>query len=57
MSPMIYRCQKECMLRKKCFILKTETEIEQPIIVLVKCIAQHGKDIRITIGGGANRPP
>ncbi len=56
MTPQIYRCQKECLLRKKCFILKAETKIEEPIIVLVKCKAQHGKDIRITIGG-KNRPP
>ena len=56
MVPQIYRCRKECSLRKKCFILKTETEIEKPISVLIKCKAHGGKDIRLTIGG-VNRPP
>lgn len=55
MKPMIYRCPQKCPRHKTCFILKTETAIKEPIVVLVKCAADNGKDIRVTIGG--ERPP
>lgn len=50
----IYRCDKYCPIRKKCFIIKSEKPIEQPITVLYKCEAQK-QDIKINIGGA--RPP
>lgn len=49
-----YRCQRPCKLHKKCFIIKTDTPVKQPIIILYKCSAAK-KDIRIVIGG--ERPP
>ena len=49
-----YRCPRQCKIHKKCFILKTETSVKQPIAVLHKCLAEK-KDIRIIIGG--ERPP
>lgn len=50
----IYRCPKECKIRKHCFILKTEKPIAYPLPVLQKCLAEK-RDIRIVIGG--ERPP
>ena len=55
MAEVIYRCQKECLIKKRCFILKSLGYIKEPIQVLYKCPAEHGKDILLTIGG--QRPP
>ena len=46
----IYRCTKQCPINKKCFILKVKTPLEEPIEILLKCAARHGKDISIVIG-------
>lgn len=51
----IYRCNRPCPIGKKCFILKTLQAIPLQVTVLVKCPAEHGKDVSIRIGG--NRPP
>ena len=56
MGPVIYKCPLVCPLRKRCFILKTVSEIEEPLEVLVKCAAQKGEDVEIAIGGD-ERPP
>ena len=45
----IYRCTKPCKINKRCFILKTELPLRQPIAVLHKCQAEK-KDIRLIIG-------
>ena len=55
MPEVIYRCQRKCPLKKRCFILKSSGPIKEPIPVLQKCPAEHGKDILLTIGG--ERPP
>lgn len=56
MNPVIYRCPLTCPFRKKCFIIKTVTEIEKPLAVLIKCAAKNNMDVRVTIGGN-KRPP
>lgn len=56
MDPVIYRCTVRCPLHKSCFILKTTEVIKQPVEVLVKCTAQKGEDVKVTIGGD-ERPP
>lgn len=50
----IYRCTKECPIRKHCFIIKTAMPLASPIVALVKCPAVR-KDIRVIIG--SSRPP
>lgn len=50
----IYRCTKDCSIRKHCFIIKTAMPLSNPIAVLVKCPAVK-KDIQVIIG--PNRPP
>jgi hypothetical protein len=55
MLEVIYRCQKKCPINKQCFVLKSLGPIKEPIRVLQKCPAEHGKDILLTIGG--ERPP
>lgn len=54
MQQIIYRCTKNCPYRKKCFILKVQEQIKEPIKVLQKCPVEK-KDILISIGG--ERPP
>ena len=49
----VYRCNNDCPINKKCFILKTRGPINESITVLVKCVA-HKKDIPVVIGG---KPP
>lgn len=51
----IYRCHQQCPIHKNCFVLKTETPIKEPVVVLYKCVKEK-KDIRIIIGG-QDRPP
>ena len=55
MNGYIYKCPKQCPIRKNCFILKTEKPLPERIIVYVKCLANKKQDIRIEIGGP--RPP
>ncbi len=55
MQKVIYRCQKNCLLGKRCFVLKSLGHIKEPIRVLQKCPAERGKDILLTIG--SERPP
>lgn len=45
-----YYCPTECPINKHCFILKTESELHESVVVLKKCIAEKGNDIRIKIG-------
>lgn len=49
----IYRCTLKCPINKKCFILKTKTQLPITFAVLVKCPAAK-KDIEITIGDDEN---
>ncbi len=55
MMEVIYRCQRKCPIKKKCFILKSPGHIKETVQVLQKCPAEQGKDILLTIGG--DRPP
>lgn len=50
-QPVIYNCPERCPIRKRCFIIKVEEALKEPLIVLKKCEAQKGKDIRVEIGG------
>jgi hypothetical protein len=49
MNSIIYRCPKKCPVNKKCFLLKVSKPINQPIEILQKCPAMHGKDICIIL--------
>lgn len=55
----IYNCPRQCPIRKHCFIIKTEQELERPISVLKKCEAEKGRDIKVVIGAARSRdkPP
>jgi len=59
MEGFIYNCPVRCPIRKHCFIVKTEQELKEPLIILKKCDAEKGKDIRVSIGGEQSRvrPP
>lgn len=59
MEGFIYNCPMLCPIRKHCFIVKTESELTEPLIILKKCDAEKGKDIRVRIGGTRKRerPP
>ncbi len=46
----IYYCTAKCPIRKKCFVIKTEQMLSAPLIVLKKCEARKGQDIRIIVG-------
>lgn len=54
-QPIIYNCPERCPIKKRCFIIKLEYPLKEQVIVLKKCDAKKGKDIRVTIGG--ERPP
>lgn len=53
-NEIIYRCNKECPINKKCFIIKLTQPLKEKVSVLHKCQA-FKKDITIEIGG--TRPP
>ena len=59
MDGFIYNCPIRCPIKKHCFVIKTEHELEEPLSVLYKCTAEKGKDICIEIGGNKKheRPP
>lgn len=59
MEGFLYYCPTKCPIKKHCFVLKTESELHEPIVVLKKCTAENGKDIRIKIGeeGNGEHPP
>ena len=54
MQEIVYRCTQKCPIKKKCFILKVQEQIKEPVKVLLKCPVVK-KDILISIGG--ERPP
>jgi len=49
----IYRCSKECPINKKCFVIKVEEIITQPLKIKQKCRA-YKKDIVIKIDDKSN---
>lgn len=51
LQPVIYYCPNKCPIKKRCFIIKVEKALKEPIFVLKKCDAIKGKDIRVKIGG------
>ncbi len=50
-QPVIYNCPEQCPIKKHCFIIKVEYPLKERVVVLKKCDAQKGKDIRVAIGG------
>ncbi len=53
----IYTCPVLCPINKHCFVIKLMIELKEPLTVLKKCEAKHGKDIAIVIGDHPERPP
>lgn len=45
----IHRCTRECPWNKKCFVCKTEKEVEEDVVVLHKCVITK-EDIPIHLG-------
>lgn len=45
----VYRCDKPCPIGKNCFVIKLAEALEKPLVVLQKCPAKKGEDIKITI--------
>ena len=45
----VHRCPRECPWHKKCFVCKTEKEVEEDIVVLHKCVVNK-EDIPIHLG-------
>ncbi len=46
----VYRCPIKCPIGKHCFVIKVAERINEPLIVLHKCLAKK-QDIRFVIGG------
>lgn len=59
MEGFIYNCPMRCPIGKSCFVVKTASELKEPLVVLKKCAAEKGKDIKVSIGGDQKRerPP
>lgn len=49
MQGVIHWCTKECPWHKRCFVCKTEKEVEQDVVVLHKCVVTK-EDIPIHLG-------
>ncbi len=48
----VYRCSKQCPIRKKCFVIKVKDLITQPLQVMYKCKACK-REILISINEGS----
>ncbi|WP_301956680.1 hypothetical protein [uncultured Dialister sp.] len=46
----VYRCTQKCPIHKHCFILKVPIQLKEPLLILLKCKANNGKDIPVIIG-------
>jgi hypothetical protein len=46
----VYRCTQKCPIHKHCFILKVPIQLKEPLLILLKCKANDGKDIPVIIG-------
>ena len=51
----IYRCNRNCPLHKRCFVIKVKAPLTQELTVYQKCEAKKGKDIELKLG--KERPP
>lgn len=49
-----YRCNRNCPIRKNCFIIKLKEPLPTPVTVLFKCKATKS-DVEVTIG--PDQPP
>ena len=50
----VHRCTRICPWHKKCFVCKTEKEVEEDVVVLHKC-AVTKEDIPIHLGKQKNK--
>ncbi len=44
----VYRCSRACPINKRCFVIKVENKITQPLHVMYKCKAKK-KEILLRI--------